>query len=55
MHFVREIRLAACEIRPDGEWIYFISLDAVATNFTIYEVNYFTVSATGDFTKNARV
>ena len=24
------------------EWIYFISLDATASNFTIHEVNYFT-------------
>ena len=30
----------------------FISLDAKASNFTIHEVNYFTVSEANDFTEN---
>jgi hypothetical protein len=35
-----------------SEWVDLISLDAKASNFTIYEVNYFTVSIENDFTKN---
>jgi hypothetical protein len=37
------------EIRLDGEWVDFISLDAVTSNFTIDEVNYFTVSVNERF------
>ena len=39
----------ACEIRLDGEWVDLISLDAIASNFTLYGVNYFTVSASERF------
>ena len=39
MHFVREILF--CNVNVCGrEWIYFISLDALVSNFTIHEVNY---------------
>ena len=33
-----------------SEWVDLISLDAIASNFTIYGVNYFTVSVANDFT-----
>jgi len=41
-----EIRLTACDIR-----IYFISLDALASNFTISVRNYFTSSKARYFIK----
>ena len=37
---------------PCGVWIYFISLETVVSNFTIYEVNYFTLSKARYFTKD---
>jgi len=32
-----------------SEWVDLISLDAIASNFTIYVVNYFTVSVSERF------
>ena len=44
-----EIQLKWNEICLDGEWVDLISFDAVASNFTIYGVNYFTVSTSERF------
>ena len=40
-----------CEMPVGREWIYFISLDALASNFTIYIVNYFAFVARQIFLK----